>query len=333
MFIKINNKLFYLVFGMILLLLIGLVVLFSVQNGYFDLALCKSLVRMQDGSRKSLSFFGYIVEVIGAVPVIFSCLFLLYLFNYYVRVYLTFNPKIRKAIRVLVAILCVFLGIYMMHDVIKSYVLIEQGANPSKWISIFGISLVITIPVSLVINFGAYKIVNLIRLDKDKIVRFITISLLSIIVSFILVYGIKMFFPRIRCRSICLLANGDFDTYFIPWYKSYDYSTLKGMTEGLYISDDFKSFPSGHAFSVSTLLTFVFLPFYFKKCQKKNVALTLFIVPSIFIILILFARVLCGAHFASDVLFGFGIVLLCFVISYSIDLMINRKRMVEDEKY
>ena len=80
--------------------------------------------------------------------------------------------------------------------------------------------------------------------------------------------------------------------------------------------DDFKSFPSGHTASAACLLTGFLIPM--KLSNKKWISYLTLSASVIYTVLIAVSRVCIGAHYASDVLFGFGITTICFALSYMI---------------
>ena len=68
-------------------------------------------------------------------------------------------------------------------------------------------------------------------------------------------------------------------------------------------SEEFKSFPSGHAGGSALTLMFAMLVPYFVKGQEK-IQLPMFYAGFAWLLLVAFARIRVGAHFLSDVSMG-----------------------------
>lgn len=123
---------------------------------------------------------------------------------------------------------------------------------------------------------------------------------------------IKIIFHRPRFRSVIAYD----EIKFLPWYvRCTNYKDLMN-TYGL-ASEEFKSFPSGHATRAIALpAVMVFLPLIDEKYRKYR--LPLFIGGLVIALLIMFCRILVGAHYLSDVSMGAIITLLLFVIGLEI---------------
>jgi len=106
------------------------------------------------------------------------------------------------------------------------------------------------------------------------------------------VHGLKGIWGRVRFRD---LAEGF--TNFTPWYHP------SGFTGGV-------SFPSGHAVMGWMMLPLLILVWRRRRALKV-LALSAIIAWAL---LVAFARVLVGAHYASEVLFSTGAALVCFMI-------------------
>ena len=106
---------------------------------------------------------------------------------------------------------------------------------------------------------------------------------------------VKYFWGRVRFRELDAVYS-----QFTPWYLP------QGIT-------GFDSFPSGHA-AMGWMLLAVLILLDNKKKWLKNLVLTLIILWGV---LLAMSRVIIGAHFASDVLFGsFFIIIAFFYFNY-----------------
>lgn len=116
------------------------------------------------------------------------------------------------------------------------------------------------------------------------------ITAMSLIGYLIFIQMIKIFWGRLRFRDLNVLQSG-----FTEWYLP------QGITGG-------ESFPSGHAAMAWMLLPLILL------IPKKNKIVKIFTTGLIVAwgIAVPLSRVVIGAHYASDVLFGTFIIIISF---------------------
>lgn len=107
----------------------------------------------------------------------------------------------------------------------------------------------------------------------------------------IFIQGIKYIWGRVRFRELDAAFS-----QFTPWYSP------QGFT-------GFDSFPSGHA-AMGWILLATLILFENKKPGIKSLALSLIIFWGILLAL---SRVVIGAHYASDVLFGSFFIIITFL--------------------
>lgn len=108
---------------------------------------------------------------------------------------------------------------------------------------------------------------------------------------------LKSIFHRPRYRS---LGN---EIEYHPWYLPF--SDYKNYISDTLTSEEFKSFPSGHA-SVSALMMFyaAVIPAMFPRKIGKKYCFPLFLVGFAYFAFIASVRIFAGAHFLSDISFG-----------------------------
>ena len=117
--------------------------------------------------------------------------------------------------------------------------------------------------------------------------------------SFALMQVCKNLFHRPRYR---LVAMGYENIGFIPWYTPFKNS--KELIESIGIAKgEFRSFPSGHAI-LSMSLVFILQFFAYFNDKLKSKRLLLGIIALLFAVIILFTRMILGAHYLSDVCAG-----------------------------
>ena len=170
------------------------------------------------------------------------------------------------------------------------------GPNGFYWVASKGWGCFISFPVLGAFVYLGYR---MFRHNENKNL-WILFLVLIIAMTIALVGGItliKEIFHRPRYRSV---FNAGVDYY--PWYiRCGNYKDL--MKTHSLISEEFKSFPSGHSgTSLCFALCALFLPFVDQKYKKLQ--LPLFIVGLLFAMLVMFCRMLVGAHYLSDVSMG-----------------------------
>ncbi|MBQ9510609.1 MAG: phosphatase PAP2 family protein [Clostridia bacterium] len=111
-------------------------------------------------------------------------------------------------------------------------------------------------------------------------------TLITLIVLVVCFETIKMVWGRVRFRE--LIAAGSLDGY-TPWY-------LPNWFSGS------KSFPSGHTGNATALMM---LPLWFEKNLSKNKTTAMYAVILVWTIALAFSRICAGAHYLTDVIFGF----------------------------
>lgn len=114
----------------------------------------------------------------------------------------------------------------------------------------------------------------------------------------ILVNVLKIFWGRLRFREM----NGDY-SQFTRWYMP------QGIQHNGVTSEAYKSFPSGHsANGWSMLVWMLFMPVATK---WRNL---MFFLAVIWGLCTSYSRIVMGAHFATDVLFGAFITICCMLL-------------------
>ena len=137
-------------------------------------------------------------------------------------------------------------------------------------------------------------------------------------------YLIKLVIHRPRYR----LVEANLDMNFRNWWDSFkeykDYiATHPGVTK-----EEFKSFPSGH--SGTGMILAMFLPmmvYFFPKLKKYQIAL--FYVGFGWGLVMMFSRMLCGAHYLTDTCMGSLIVM---VVYYVVNEFAVRKGLFDEPK-
>lgn len=167
----------------------------------------------------------------------------------------------------------------------------------------------VALPVGLLIGgfgFGVGYFLSKTSDNPELLKMFIiiaAIALLSVAITTLL----KNIMLRPRYRWISDHASSD---DFRNWWE-------QGTYNPLYDKEEFKSFPSGHATSTAIcLVTLTYLPMFKSKwMESKIVQPVLLLIGVVWTLLLCFSRMLVGAHYLSDVGFGFAIVAIIFFVA------------------
>lgn len=186
--------------------------------------------------------------------------------------------------------------------------------NPSiKWVGY-----IIVVPFASGMTYLGYYLFN--KTDRKGIWIILLISAFFIFMA--LVPGVtllKSVFHRPRYRSLTLYEAIDFHNWYQPCKNYKDLMSITGLT-----SEEFKSFPSGHAGGSALTIMFALLVPYFVKGQEK-IQLPLLYGSFVWVILVSFSRILVGAHFLSDVSMGAILTILMIVCTNECVIYTERK--------
>lgn len=128
---------------------------------------------------------------------------------------------------------------------------------------------------------------------------------------------IKLVIHRPRYRYV--VRGGDIA--FHHWWESYkDYQTyIEGnhVFDGVEVTkEEFKSFPSGHSGSAAIMMMVLpYLSMFFNKLKGKETML--FYIGFGWTVVMMFSRLLVGAHYLSDTCMGALIVVVVYFIGHS----------------
>ena len=119
-------------------------------------------------------------------------------------------------------------------------------------------------------------------------VTFAIIAIVYILLIVILMNFIKSVWGRLRMREMLDPASE-----FTPWYEIH----FRGGFD-----NRFASFPSGHTMNAAGMILITLLPTVFEKLKGKEALLR--VIAYVWVAVVGFSRIVAGAHFATDVLFG-----------------------------
>ncbi len=150
--------------------------------------------------------------------------------------------------------------------------------------------------------------------ERGALIRYALLALFVVAVDAALVFGLKEVWERPRMRLIQsawgVAGGGSVD--FQPWWQMGCDLRDQLVAEGA-AKDDFRSFPSGHASnSACALALLAALPLL--NPALGRVRSRLFWSGAAVCAFVSWGRIVIGAHFLSDVTFGFAITFVAFLV-------------------
>jgi membrane-associated phospholipid phosphatase len=214
-----------------------------------------------------------------------------------------------KGVKVVLAAACALIGLFVGFVGAASLLDVDclGGLVPSlnkNYVVAAVLSLTIEWPLFLV----GWKLAK--RSDDERLLRRAVCLVVVLLAAFAFMQLTKGVFNRPRYRTV---AEGLEGVGFVPWYRISPNPAELMARYGLEASE-FRSFPSGHAIlSISTISTLLSLTWLFPGLREKRVGLCW--AGFAFAVVIMFTRMLLGAHYLSDVCAG-ALIGLGFVFVY-----------------
>lgn len=222
------------------------------------------------------SIWAKFLENYGMIPGIFVLLSGVYLYYSFIKIKSDAWSYIQKVVFFLVSSGLIF---HLSEIIIGNFV-------TNNLIIFLVISFAISLIVIIALHFKS-QVQNILAVRYAKVV--VGVALFGYV---ILIQGIKYFWGRVRFRELDAAFS-----QFTPWYLP------QGIT-------GFDSFPSGHAAMGWMLLPLLIL-LSTKKEWIKNLS---FVLIFIWGVILASSRVVIGAHYASDVLFGSYFIIIAFLL-------------------
>lgn len=236
-------------------------------------------------SYRENSMYFNIATSISVLPLSFFCIFGGTLIHF------SDNRKVKTFtyIREIIAIVSILFGMYYVYHE-------NESTLPVTIIEILVIA-------SLALFFG-YKCKNK---NKKLLTRIGLFILFTIYFSTCFVYFSKFVFCRPR---FAWLTKSGLENYRDFWQidrQLKEASIAAGVDKHM-----FRSFPSGHACSATTILLTSCLPLLFKKL--KGIDLLLYMISIFFVIVICLGRIVGGFNYISDVVIGSFVTIVGMII-------------------
>lgn len=287
-------------------ILIGIFLIGFIVGSFVDLSLSQAIFSRNNS-------FGLTISAIGTIPgymvlaVLGGGFFALGLHKDYRTIY--------KVILFIVAAACVGVAIFFTGREFFG----ENGFKDAapKWVGYL-----ITTPIAGGCGYLGYMMSK----KSETPYLWLIFAILAFFIFMSLVPGVtllKAIFHRPRYRTVSTieaeLAGLNFHAW---WQRCGDYKSYMSLLN--VTSEEFKSFPSGHAgASAVFVLGASILPLINKKYEKLQ--LPLFYVGFVWVLFVSFTRILVGAHFLSDVSMGGLLTTLFMLINNEVLIAINKK--------
>lgn len=319
-----KNKAFYISLSTGIVLLIIAIILGTI----YDLEISKLFADLPRGSYYSNNIFAIIGEMIGEniLYILLEVSFAI-LFYYFIR-----YPIKQKWLNVILIIMFALLGCAV------SFYCINKTLEYLSVYTNFGLDVYLentmgkfsVLAFSIVVNVIVFMLFS--RVSKESIRELFGFAITVIIVSIIsnvIVQGAKLIFDRTRYRAMMYEGYDDFE-YYTNWYQI---NTNKFASNSEFYSDYFKSFPSGHTCAAASSFLLILLPSFYKKTNTLGWKITFTTFAILYTFLVGLSRIVAGAHYFTDVLFGGFITIACVLIAKwcIIDKLIAKQKLKEEQ--
>ncbi len=218
----------------------------------------------------------------------------------------------QRILFILLAVILVGAGIYF-----QGWDIFCVNGYNNKSLAFLGY-IISTILIGLGALFG-YFILRNTEVEKEVILKVLLAILFVMLLALGITQLVKIFMSRPRFRFI---SDYNLLDEFKNWWESG--KELKKNSVGVLedvTSEEFKSFPSGHISNTASFIAIAcYLPYLNKKIKVKQEYLMAFAL--VWVLVLAYTRMRVGAHFLSDVSFGFTISILGFMV---VDLIMFKK--------
>lgn len=278
---------------------------------FYDLEVSRILTNfsLKEGEFYTSDVFANFFEAVGMLPRYVLRAFAALSIGWFFYKHLS-----RKALRVLSLLVAAGVAVYLLSgafcDMIlypMRHMIAEDAEAAIRAINamkptVYTISYVLS---TIAVGIALYCTRNVSAETWRRLTYFAMIFFLVDLLAGRLVSALKGYVDRVRFRSMNSTYGqsvGGFDLY-TRWYEVTDHADILRATPLVDYTDAFRSFPSGHTESAALSYTLIVL-IDCLKIENKKVKLALWLAPICWTGLTALGRIVAGAHFMSDVLFG-----------------------------
>jgi membrane-associated phospholipid phosphatase len=191
-------------------------------------------------------------------------------------------------LRIILISIILFLGASFLSGYLV-FVIYKGITGSNSFLQEYKIALIL---ILLILNFLLHNKIKKLKIP-DSLEQFSKISVLLGVYGYLfLIQPLKIFWGRVRFRDLDTLYSN-----FTPWFLPIG---INGN----------QSFPSGHA-----AMAWIILPLLILVVNKsKSMKVCLHTIIIFWGLAVSLSRVVMGAHYASDVLFGSSIIIVVFLV-------------------
>lgn len=282
----------------------------------FDLDVSKILTQdaLKDGEYLASDTFGVAFEIFGSSPVYLIAGVCVVILFWCVLRFLKLRP-LREILAVILLASAVLAFWFFFHDMFN-YISEHAGTEDTY------LDGAMTLVAVLSSFLATTAVVFAFRGVKDetlkKLVKFVIAFIIMAAVANLIIAIVKVPAGRMRFRAMNSSGDVNFEG-FTAWYVMNGKRTPTAEEMAMYgwASDAFKSFPSGHTCAAGMSYALIMLPNVLKT-KKKWLRALCWIFPVAFTGVVAVSRIVVGAHYFSDVLFGGTIAFLGMMLAREI---------------
>lgn len=280
-------------YTLIAFIVFGVLLVFA---SIFDYEINVLLADLNVGEYISQNPFGRTLDVVGELPIYF---FLIYSCSViFWNAFYSKNAKVKYVLMVIMAGLIFFTSYYIPNRAFGTLEEIGGRVIESK-------PLDVALDVLFALAISSVSIFGVMATGKERIKKQLGLAIVIIFTaacSQLVTQGLKVVNKRVRFVALNVLGS---DEYFTPWYKINGYpEEFKAITAIIGNSDCLKSFPSGHTSAAGIVYCLIALPYVFEGLNTKKWKAIFVVVAVVYTGAVALSRIVMGAHYFSDVLFG-----------------------------
>ena len=272
----------------------------------YDLQINHAVADLDKGYISS-NLFGRFFETVGILPIYLLTAFSAMIIYHYLA---KLGKKvIYIVIRVVMIIASVGLLFYMWNQIFE-----YLGDHYGFAHQLDGITYKLGFALLGLVSAGViYYLVSKFKpATLNKLIAWAVIVVITAALSRGLSELLKFFAGRPRYRTMFVL--NDFSIHR-AWYEFQGKVTV---TEDMFAlgvaSDAFKSFPSGHVNATAMLIALTALPSMFEKTNNLKCKILVIVATVALTVLVMFSRMVMGAHFLSDVVAGYFLTVVSYFV-------------------
>ena len=278
---------------------------------FYDLEISRVMTRfsLKEGDYYTSDIFANLFEAAGMLPRSLLAAFSAISIGWFL-----YRSYLHKAVRVLLFIGAACAATYLLSDGVRDLILYPMrhmiAEDAEAALNAIDAMKPTVYAISYLVAGGSVSVAlyatRRVSADTWRHLAFFAIAYFLIeYLSDALVSLLKGYVDRVRFRSMNSAygqAVGGFDLY-TRWYEVTDHADLLRATPLLSYTDAFRSFPSGHTSAAGCSYALILLIDCLDVRDKRAKA-ALWILPCVWTGLTAMGRIVAGAHFMSDVLFG-----------------------------